>query len=192
VAVFLPIALLTGIAGSFFRPFALTVVVALLASLVVAVTVVPLLAAHLLPALARKGAERRLPYNWMQRVYVPTVRWATGHRLIALGIAAVMFFGSMALIPLLRVNLLDQSSSPDFRPSMPENLTPRKQTRRPARWKTLIRGAPGTATRRRSAGNPFAPPARCRRPDPRPILVLVQRSVRHRAGRWREACAARE
>src|SRR6202521_1925414 len=46
VGVFLPIIFLTGIAGSFFRPFALTVVVALLASLVVAVTVVPLLASR--------------------------------------------------------------------------------------------------------------------------------------------------
>src|SRR4029077_19248950 len=52
VAVFLPIAFLTGLAGSFFRPFALTVVVALLASLVVAVTVVPLLGAYLLPAIS--------------------------------------------------------------------------------------------------------------------------------------------
>src|SRR5207302_5939426 len=59
VAVFLPIAFLTGIAGSFFRPFALTVVVALLASLVVAVTVVPLLAGRLLPSVAAKRAERR-------------------------------------------------------------------------------------------------------------------------------------
>jgi len=55
VAVFLPIAFLTGIAGSFFRPFALTVVVALLASLVVAVTVVPLLASRLLPAIRAEG-----------------------------------------------------------------------------------------------------------------------------------------
>src|SRR5207249_11161703 len=63
VAVFLPIAFLTGIAGSFFRPFALTVVVALLASLVVAVTVVPLLAARFLPPIHATGAERRLQYN---------------------------------------------------------------------------------------------------------------------------------
>src|SRR5438552_11839117 len=63
VAVFLPIAFLTGIAGSFFRPFALTVVVALLASLVVAVTVVPLLAARLLPPIHPTGAERRLQYT---------------------------------------------------------------------------------------------------------------------------------
>src|SRR5439155_6388638 len=122
VAVFLPIALLTGIAGSFFRPFALTVVVALLASLVTAVTVVPLLASRLLPGIAAKGAERRLQYNWMQRVYVPVIRWATSHRLIAIGVAGLLFLGSMALIPLLRVNLLDQSSSPNFPVaiSMPE------------------------------------------------------------------------
>src|SRR5439155_730435 len=114
VAVFLPIVFLTGIAGSFFRPFALTVVVALLASLVVAVTVVPFLAAYLLPATRADKTERRLPYNWMQRAYVPAIRWATGHRWIALGIAVLFFAGSMALIPLLRVNLLDQSSSPQF------------------------------------------------------------------------------
>src|SRR5438874_8161714 len=75
VAVFLPIAFLTGIAGSFFRPFALTVVVALLASLVVAVTVVPFLAAYLLPATRADKTERRLPYNWMQRAYVPPIRY---------------------------------------------------------------------------------------------------------------------
>ncbi|TME46893.1 MAG: efflux RND transporter permease subunit, partial [Chloroflexi bacterium] len=114
VAVFLPIVFLTGIAGSFFRPFALTVVVALLASLVVAVTVVPLLASRLLPAIRAEGAERRLRWNWTQRVYVPVIQWATGHRLLTLGAAAAFFVASMALIPLLRVNLLDQSSSPTF------------------------------------------------------------------------------
>jgi HAE1 family hydrophobic/amphiphilic exporter-1 len=125
VAVFLPIAFLTGIAGSFFRPFALTVVVALLASLVVAVTVVPLLASRLLPAVRAEGAERRLQWNWTQRVYVPVIRWATGHRLVTLGAAAAFFVGSMALLPLLRVNLLDQSSSPTFPISitMPVNST---------------------------------------------------------------------
>src|SRR5436305_1197182 len=109
VAVFLPIAFLTGIAGSFFRPFALTVVVALLASLVVAVTVVPLLASRLLPAVRAEGVERRLKYSWTQRVYVPVIQWATGHRLLTLGAAAAFFIASMALIPLLRINLLDQS-----------------------------------------------------------------------------------
>ena len=59
VAVFLPIVFLTGIAGSFFRPFALTVVTALIASLVVAVTVVPLLASRLLRPPPPDKVERR-------------------------------------------------------------------------------------------------------------------------------------
>src|SRR5439155_19063192 len=81
VAVFLPIALMTGIAGSFFRPFALTVVVALMASLAVAVMVVPLLASRLLPR--PRPADVVDPATItspMQRVYVPVIRWATSHR----------------------------------------------------------------------------------------------------------------
>ena len=163
VAVFLPIAFLTGIAGSFFRPFALTVVVALLASLVVAVTVVPLLAARLLPAPAGTNLERRLQYNWMQRAYVPAIRWATSHRLLTIGIAAAVFLGSMAMIPLLRVNLLDQSSSPEFSVAlaMPENSTLVQTDSETQRVETLIAGGPGISAYQATVGgiaDPFAPP----------------------------------
>ena len=180
VAVFLPIALLTGIAGSFFRPFALTVVVALLASLVVAVTVVPLLASRLLPAKNVKGDERRLPYNWQQRVYVPVIRWATGHRLITLVAAAAVFAASMALIPLLRVNLLDQSSSPDFpiAITMPDNSTLTQTDAETQTVEGLIRGVPGITSYQATVGgiaDPFAPPGTVPAdPTQSQILVLVQ------------------
>jgi HAE1 family hydrophobic/amphiphilic exporter-1 len=179
VAVFLPIAFLTGIAGSFFRPFALTVVVALVASLVVAVTVVPLLASRLLPASAPEGAERRLKYNWMQRVYVPVIRWATGHRLITLGVAALVFASSMALIPLLRVNLLDQSSSPNFpiAITMPENSTLAQTDAETQKVETLIRGIPGISAYQATVGgltDPFAPPGTVpANPTQAQILVLI-------------------
>ena len=180
IAVFLPIAFLTGIAGSFFRPFALTVVVALAASLIVAVTVVPLLAARLLPSIAAKGAERRLQYNWMQRVYVPAIRWATGHRLITLGVAALMFFSSMALIPFLRINLLDQSSSPDFPIAiqMPENSTLTQTDAETQKVETLIRGVPGISAYQATVGgisDPFAPPGTVPAdPTQATVLVLVE------------------
>ncbi|HYL08427.1 MAG TPA: efflux RND transporter permease subunit, partial [Candidatus Udaeobacter sp.] len=180
VAVFLPIAFLTGIAGSFFRPFALTVVVALLASLVVAVTVVPLLASRLLPGIAAEGAERRLQYNWMQRVYVPVIKWATSHRLIAVGAAALMFIGSMALIPLLRLNLLDQSSSPDFpiAITMPENSTLSQTDAETQQVETLLRGIPGITSYQATVGgisDPFAPPGTVPAdPTRAQVLVLVQ------------------
>jgi HAE1 family hydrophobic/amphiphilic exporter-1 len=180
VAVFLPIAFLTGIAGSFFRPFALTVVVALLASLVVAITVVPLLASRLLPAIKAEGAERRLQWNWMQRIYVPVIRWATGHRLLTLGAAAAFFAASMALIPLLRVNLLDQSSSPTFPISitMPENSTLTETDAETQKVESLISGVSGITAYQATVGglsDPFAPPGTVPAdPTQASVLVLVQ------------------
>ena len=180
VGVFLPIAFLTGIAGSFFRPFALTVVVALLASLVVAVTVVPLLAARLLPAIKAEGAERRLQWNWMQRVYAPVIQWATGHRLITLTAAAAFFIASMALIPLLRVNLLDQSSSPTFPISitMPANTTLTDTDVETQKVEALIAGVPGVSAYQATVGgeaDPFAPPGTVPAdPTQATVLVLVQ------------------
>src|SRR5207245_6604993 len=180
VGVFLPIAFLTGIAGSFFWPFALTVVVALLAALVAAVTVVPLLASRLLPAIRAEGVERRLRLSWTQRIYVPTIRWATAHRLIPLGAAAAFFAASMALIPLLRVNLLDHSSSPTFPISitMPETSTLLDTDAETQKVEALIAGAPGISAYQATVGgqsDPFAPPGTVPAdPTQAGILVLVQ------------------
>src|SRR6266550_2538331 len=180
VAVFLPIAFLTGIAGRFFRPFALTVVVALLASLVVAVTVVPLLAGRLLPPIRAEGVERRLQYNWMQRIYVPTIRWATAHRLLTLGAAAVFFIASMGLIPFLRVNLLDQSSSPTFPVSitMPDNSTLTQTDAETQKVEALVAGVPGITAYQATVGgqrDPFAPPGTVPAdPTQASVLILVE------------------
>jgi HAE1 family hydrophobic/amphiphilic exporter-1 len=180
VAVFLPIAFLTGIAGSFFRPFALTVVVALLASLVVAITVVPLLASRLLPAVQAEGAERRLALSWTQRIYLPTIRWATGHRLVTLAAAAAFFVASMALIPLLRVNLLDQSSSPTFPISitMPANSTLSETDAETQKVESLVSGVSGITAYQATVGglsDPFAPPGTVPAyPTQASVLVLVR------------------
>ena len=180
VAVFLPIAFLTGIAGSFFRPFALTVVVALLASLVVAVTVVPLLASRLLPAVRAERVERRLHVSWTQRIYVPTIRWATSHRLLTIGAAAAFFAASMALIPLLRVNLLDQSSSPTFpiTITMPENSTLTETDAETQKVESLVSGVSGITAYQATVGgqsDPFAPPGTVPAdPTQASVLVLVQ------------------
>ncbi len=187
IAVFLPIAFLTGIAGSFFRPFALTVVVALAASLVVAVTVVPLLASRLLPATKAEGAERRLQYNFIQRVYVPVIRWATGHRLLALLATGVFFAGSMALLPLLRVNLLDQSSSPNFPVSiaMPANSTLAQTSTETQRVEDLMKGLPGIRAYQAVVGgiaDPFAPPGTVPAdPTLASVLVLVDTGAYNQA-----------
>src|SRR3982075_2735 len=154
VAVFLPIVFLTGIAGSFFRPFALTVVTAIIASLVVAVTVVPLLASRLLRQAPPERVERRLHYNWMQRIYVPAIQWATGHRAITLVVAAAMFAGSLALLPFARVNLLAQPGSPNFpiAITMPDNSSLTQTDAETRKVEDLIRGLPGISAFQATVG----------------------------------------
>ena len=76
VAVFLPLGFAGGLVSQFFLPFALTVTFALLASLVVALTVIPVLAFFLVGAprgeMDASGEPRR---SFWVRVYDPTIRW---------------------------------------------------------------------------------------------------------------------
>ena len=186
VAVFLPIAFLTGIAGSFFRPFALTVVTALIASLLVAVTVVPLLASRFLkPQLRPDGA--RPPRSWLQAGYIPVIRWATSHRAITLGAAGAIFVGSLGLVPLLRINLLDQSSSPNFPVSltMPDNSTLAQTNAETEAVENMVRGLPGVSAFQATVGgssDPFAPPGTVpANPTTAQILVLVDKDAYNQA-----------
>jgi HAE1 family hydrophobic/amphiphilic exporter-1 len=187
VAVFLPIVFLTGIAGSFFRPFALTVVTAIIASLIVAVTVVPLLASRLLRQAPPERVERRLHYNWMQRTYVPAIQWATGHRAITLVVAAAMFAGSLALLPFVRVNLLDQSASPNFpiAITMPDNSSLTQTDAETRKVEDLIRGLPGISAFQATVGGvggAFAAPGTLPAdPTQASVTVLVKEGAYNQA-----------
>src|SRR2546423_5852418 len=93
VAAFLPIAFVGGLIGQIFAPFALTVVFALLASLVVALTVVPALSSLLI---RKKNRPQR--DTVIQRVYTPILTWGLGHRAVTVVIALVLFVGSLGLV----------------------------------------------------------------------------------------------
>lgn len=71
VAVFLPVGLMPGITGQFFKNFGLTVVVAVLMSLAVARMITPMLAAYFLKA---KGISDHGEGPWMER-YMRVLRW---------------------------------------------------------------------------------------------------------------------
>ncbi|HUJ42083.1 MAG TPA: efflux RND transporter permease subunit [Opitutaceae bacterium] len=87
VVVFIPLAFLTGVAGVFFRALALTMVVTLLTSLVLALTLTPSLAGwfirepgNLAPGAASAGFEGGFLLRRIIRVYERAVRWALRHR----------------------------------------------------------------------------------------------------------------
>jgi HAE1 family hydrophobic/amphiphilic exporter-1 len=95
VAVFLPVGMMPGIPGQFFREFGVTVSVAVLFSLVVARLLTPLMAAYFLKP---KAARERPP---LPRIYTGALGWALDHRVIAGLIGGAVFIGSvMLMIPL--------------------------------------------------------------------------------------------
>ncbi|USX28031.1 efflux RND transporter permease subunit [Oxalobacteraceae bacterium OTU3CINTB1] len=97
VAVFLPTAFMSGVAGLFFKQFGWTSVIAVLASLVVARLLTPMMAAYLLKPIAH--AEEK--DSWMMLRYLRVMRWCLKHRGITALAAAAFFVGSISLVGLL-------------------------------------------------------------------------------------------
>lgn len=110
VAVFLPIAFVSGILGDFFKPFAAAVAWALLASLLVAVTVVPLLAGLTMG----RDTDQRHRESRLGKLYPKLLGWALVHKGKTMAIALMLFGGSLGLalqlpsgfLPELNTNLL--------------------------------------------------------------------------------------
>lgn len=110
VAVFLPIAFVSGIVGDFFKPFAWAVGWSLLASLIVAVTIVPLLASLTM----RREKEKERRENKLSLLYPRVLRWALEHKAKVALITVILFGGSVGLaaqlptgfLPELNMNLL--------------------------------------------------------------------------------------
>ncbi len=93
VAVFLPLAFVGGLVGQVFVGFALTITFALLASLIVAVTVVPVLAELFLRSDdSAKGDQEE---TRLKAIYRRPLLWALGHRKATIGLAVLLLLGSL-------------------------------------------------------------------------------------------------
>jgi HAE1 family hydrophobic/amphiphilic exporter-1 len=111
VGVFLPLGFVGGIVSQLFLPFALTVTFALLASLLCALTVVPVLAYLLINKVRVNVDEDGEPKNsfWL-KVYTPSIKLALRNRWTELGVVAVaivLFVASAALLPLLPTTFIN-------------------------------------------------------------------------------------
>jgi multidrug efflux pump subunit AcrB len=103
VAVFLPLAFVPGIVGKFFVPLAWTIVISLLFSLLVAITVVPLMSRLFLLNLKHREPRE----NLLQRVYRRVLGGALKHRWLTLLAAVLLLVSSIVFIaPGLGVNFL--------------------------------------------------------------------------------------
>jgi hydrophobic/amphiphilic exporter-1 (mainly G- bacteria), HAE1 family len=134
IAVFLPLALVGGIVSKFFVPLSLTVALALAASLIVAVTIIPVLVSIFLRRrkgdrtpqrtdedASEDGSGGFLPFQaWTQRfgaesdglllrLYTPMLRWGLRHRMAVLLLALLTFAGGLGLVRFLPVTFFPPS-----------------------------------------------------------------------------------
>ena len=106
VVVFLPIGFVGGITGKFFLPFALTIIFSLLASLLVAITIVPILAKFAfkkVPAEEKEGA--------LQRWYGKLIEKSLSHKAIILVVSFLLLGGSLAIVPQLGFTFIPNEAS---------------------------------------------------------------------------------
>ncbi|ACB60002.1 acriflavin resistance protein [Exiguobacterium sibiricum 255-15] len=106
VVVFLPIGFVGGITGKFFLPFALTIIFSLLASLLVAITIVPILAKF---AFKKVPAEEK--EGVLQRWYGTLIEKSLSHKAIILVVSFLLLGGSLAIVPQLGFTFIPNEAS---------------------------------------------------------------------------------
>jgi CzcA family heavy metal efflux pump len=121
VVVFLPLGLLSGVVGEFFRSFAFALAVAVLVSLVLAMTVIPAIVAQWAPDRAKSGGAdrrtRRFPKLSLHRVeerYGRVVGWMLAHRTLALGAAVALIAAGVGAGRLVGTGFLPEMDEGGF------------------------------------------------------------------------------
>ena len=112
VAVFLPVGLMGGVLGQFFRPFGLTVSAAVITSLLVARTLSPLLAVYWL----KPNSTHRSARIWgrFMASYRRLLAWSLAHRKTVLGLALLSFIGGIGLIPFIAKGFIPHLDRGEF------------------------------------------------------------------------------
>jgi multidrug efflux pump subunit AcrB len=116
VAVFLPIGLMGGVIGQFFKPFGITVSAAMLTSLLVARTLSPVLALYWIKPKPGQLQPQQQTNRWgyFAQRYQDILQWSLNHRKIVMGMAAVSFGIALAIIPIIPKGFIPKLDRGEF------------------------------------------------------------------------------
>ncbi|MEH2403839.1 efflux RND transporter permease subunit [Nostoc sp.] len=115
VAVFLPIGLMGGVIGQFFKPFGITVSAAMLASMLVARTLSPVLAIYWLkPRSSLSPRQEAKIWVAFTQSYKNLLSWSLNHRKIVIGLAVLSFIAGIVLIPLIPKGFIPKLDRGEF------------------------------------------------------------------------------
>jgi hydrophobic/amphiphilic exporter-1 (mainly G- bacteria), HAE1 family len=106
IIVFLPIVFVQGIAAELFKEQAWVVAYALLSSLLIAFLFIPTIAARIFKQDSAAFARHRLRIGW----YDNFLAWSLDHKVLIIGLAAVMLAGAVLLIPVVGTEFIPRST----------------------------------------------------------------------------------
>jgi CzcA family heavy metal efflux pump len=99
--VFIPLFFLSGVEGRLLYPLGFAYLVAIFASLLVALTLTPVLCSYLLPRMRGLGHGDSYVVRHLKRAYVPSLRAALARPWTAIALAGVLLAGTLAVLPFL-------------------------------------------------------------------------------------------
>ena len=128
LVIFLPLIFVRGVSGILFKELAYVIIFALICSLTVALSLVPMLASRLLTSSRqrlKKAASRKnrwaaaasSVFGGLETVYLDLLRWVLGHRLVTILAAAALLGASLLLLPLIGSEFLPPSDEGEVRVS---------------------------------------------------------------------------
>jgi len=127
LVIFLPLIFVRGVSGILFKELAYVIIFALICSLIVALSLVPMLASRLLkpgrqrsdapaaPRTSRLAAAAASVFAGLENAYLDLLRWVLRHRLITVFAAAAMLGASLLLLPLIGSEFLPPSDEGEVR-----------------------------------------------------------------------------
>ncbi len=113
VAVFIPIMFTTGLAARIFTDLALTVTFSLLSSLLIAVTVVPMMASKLL-SVRESGVSESRVYTRVKSEYRRLIGWVLDHKLITIGLTNLLWISSIYILVVMPKEFMPTANDETF------------------------------------------------------------------------------
>ncbi len=113
---FLPLLFLPGLSGKFIRSLPAAVVFAVLASLLVSLTIIPFLASRLMPREEHAGGNRVLQWldGGIQRTYAPLLHRALAHPRMTVALSFTLVALSFGLVPMVGFSLFPKAGTPVY------------------------------------------------------------------------------
>ena len=178
ILVFLPLMTLQGMEGKMFAPLAFTIVIALAISLLLSLTLTPVLSAYLLKAPAHGGDHDTRLIAAMKRPYLRLLDWVLANERKTFGCALAAFALTLALVPFLGTAFIPEMKEGSVVPGInrPANISLDESIKMENQAMKLVMTVPGVKSAISGVGRGESPADPQGQNESTPIVSLKPRS----------------